>query len=397
MKHHPISLFGQHNIFFLKFFIILFLSCIATRFNFCLSNIPSSLKTLPLVGHLSFDELSLTKASRDFGNRYQYHPMAILYPNSVSDIANTIKHIWNMGHSSHLTVAARGHGHSLSGQAQTHGGIVINMESLKVYEMNVDVIGNDSPYIDVSGGELWINILHESLRYGLTPRSWTDYLHLTVGGTLSNAGVSGQAFKHGPQISNVQQLEIVTGTGEVVNCSKDQNGELFHSVLGGLGQFGIITRARILLEPAPSMVKWIRVLYSDFTAFTNDQERLISEENAFDYIEGFVIINRTGLLNNWRSSFNPQDPLQATHFKSDGKTLFCLELAKYFNFQEMDIVNQEVERHLSHLNYIQSTLFQTEVTYVEFLDRVHVSEIKLRSKGGTIEHLLLFQMKIFST
>lgn len=87
-------------------------------------------------------------------------------------------------------------------------------------------------------------------------------------------------------------------------------------------------------------VKWIRVLYSDFTAFTNDQERLISEENAFDYIEGFVIINRTGLLNNWRSSFNPQDPLQATHFKSDGKTLFCLELAKYFNFQEMDIVNQ---------------------------------------------------------
>jgi len=44
------------------------------------------------------------------------------------------------------------------------------------------------------------------------------------------------------------------GTGEVVNCSEKQNEELFHSVLGGLGQFGIITRARILLEPAPSMV-----------------------------------------------------------------------------------------------------------------------------------------------
>lgn len=42
---------------------------------------------------------------------------------------------------------------------------------------------------------------------------------------------------------------------------------------------------------------------------------------------------------------------------------------------------QEVERHLSDLNYIQSTLFVTEVTYVEFLDRVHVSEMKLRSKG----------------
>ncbi|KAL9296111.1 hypothetical protein ACSQ67_022007 [Phaseolus vulgaris] len=357
MSYSPRSLVVEYNIRFLRGFTILFLSCIAIRLNLCLSSIPSSLKSLPLGGHLKFDEHSLRSVARDFGNRYQYHPMAVLHPESVSDIAATIKHIWQRGPSSHLTVAARGHGHSLQGQAQAHGGVVINMESLKVPEMQVHV-GNSPPYVDVSGGELWINILHETLRYGLAPRSWTDYLHLTVGGTLSNAGVSGQAFKHGPQISNVQQLEIVTGTGELVNCSKEHNGELFHSVLGGLGQFGIITRARIILEPAPTMVKWIRVLYSDFTAFTRDQERLISSEQTFDYIEGFVIINRT-----------------------DGRTLFCLEMAKYFNVEEIDAANQEVEEHLSRLSYIPSTLFSTEVTYVDFLDRVHVSEVKLRSKG----------------
>lgn len=47
---------------------------------------------------------------------------------------------------------------------------------------------------------------------------------------------------------------MIAGKGEVVNCSKEQNGDLFHSVLGGLGQFGIITRARIVLEPAPAKV-----------------------------------------------------------------------------------------------------------------------------------------------
>jgi cytokinin dehydrogenase len=82
------------------------------------------------------------------------------------------------------------------------------------------------------------------------------------------------------------------------------------------------------------------VLYSDFATFTRDQEHLISVEKTFDYVEGFVIINRTGLLNNWRSSFNPQDPVQARHFKSDGKTLFCLELAKYFKQDENDVVHQ---------------------------------------------------------
>lgn len=47
---------------------------------------------------------------------------------------------------------------------------------------------------------------------------------------------------------------LVAGKGEVVTCSDTQNSELFYAVLGGLGQFGIITRARISLEPSPKMV-----------------------------------------------------------------------------------------------------------------------------------------------
>lgn len=39
-----------------------------------------------------------------------------------------------------------------------------------------------------------------------------------------------------------------------MNCSKKENADLFHAALGGLGQFGIITRAQIALEPAPEMV-----------------------------------------------------------------------------------------------------------------------------------------------
>lgn len=121
------------------------------------------------------------------------------------------------------------------------------MESLQSDSMKVHP--GVSPYVDASGGELWINVLNKTLKYGLAPKSWTDYLHLTIGGTLSNAGVSGQTFRHGPQISNVKELEIVTGNGR-----PQQNSNLFHAALGGLGQFGIITRARIALEPAPRMV-----------------------------------------------------------------------------------------------------------------------------------------------
>ncbi|BFG38015.1 hypothetical protein CerSpe_242890 [Prunus speciosa] len=386
------SFHNQNNILYLKlFFILLFMGCIPDRTTNLPSNqllatptisppslnLTSALETLSLDGYFTFKNNH--HAAKDFGNTFQSLPLAVLHPKSVSDISSTIKLIFELGSASEVTVAARGHGHSLQGQAQAQGGLVINMESLKAQQMQVHI--GEQPYVDVSGGELWINILHETLKHGLSPKSWTDYLHLTVGGTLSYAGISGQAFRHGPQINNVYQLEVVTGQGEVITCSENNSPDLFYGVLGGLGQFGIITQARISLEPAPKMVKWIRVLYSDFSSFSKDQEFLISSENSFDYIEGFVIINRTGLLNNWRSSFNPKDPMQASKFNSDGRTLYCLEMAKHFNPNETDVMDQRTESLLLLLHYIPSTLFLSEVSYVEFLDRVHLSELKLRTKG----------------
>ncbi|KAJ9181046.1 hypothetical protein P3X46_009219 [Hevea brasiliensis] len=391
MGSPPSSFIKQKAIIFLGFFMVLFLCSLADKSELCsnssflnssvpsyksFSNIPW-LETLNLDGYFSFDDIE--HAAKDFGNRYHFQPSAVLYPKSVADISSTIKYIFDMGSTSEITVAARGHGHSVQGQAQAHRGIIINMESLQGTEMRIHM--GETPYVDVSGGELWINVLHETGKYGLAPKSWTDYLHLTVGGTLSNAGISGQAFRHGPQINNVYQLEVITGKGEAITCSEQQNADLFYGVLGGLGQFGIITRAVVSLERAPKMVKWIRVLYYEFSKLSNDQEYLISSEKSFDYIEGFVIINRTGLLNNWRTSFSPKDPLQASQFISDGRTLYCLEIAKYFNPDESDIMNQKTEELLSELSYIPSTLLMSEVSYVEFLDRVHVSETKLRTKG----------------
>lgn len=174
------------------------------------ATITSLIDELKLDGDFKFDNIH--HAAKDFGNRYHIHPAAVLYPKSVSDISTLINHVFEMGPTSGLTIAPRGHGHSFEGQAQTHQGVVINMESLaKSQEMHFHIKG-DKPFVDVSAGALWINILHESLKHGFAPKSWTDYLHLTVGGTLSNAGISGQAFRHGPQINNVYQLEVVTGT-----------------------------------------------------------------------------------------------------------------------------------------------------------------------------------------
>lgn len=331
----------------------------------------------------SLNPTELESASHDFGGQNRAEPLAVFHPTSADDISRLIKAAYESGHG--LTVSARGHGHSINGQAHTKNGVVIQMSGSKqLVEPRVD---ESLRYVDVWGGELWIDVLNHTLRYGLAPKSWTDYLYLSVGGTLSNAGISGQAFNHGPQISNVYELDVITGKGELRTCSEQQNSELFHAVLGGLGQFGIISRARIALESAPQRVRWIRVLYSNFSSFTHDQEYLISLHSQpaaqkFDYVEGFVIVDE-GLINNWRSSFfSPSNPVKISSVVgANGGVLYCLEITKNYLQSNAHTIDQEVEELLKKLNYMPATEFTTDLPYVDFLDRVHKAELKLRSKG----------------
>lgn len=356
---------------------------------------PTELLRLGVYGQLSVDPSDVETASLDFGMLSRVEPWAVLHPASADDITRVVKAAYESEAHHGFTISARGHGHSINGQAQTSNGVVIQMSGSRERRLGSSTptpaalrphVHEKERYVDVWGGELWIDVLRSTLEHGLAPKSWTDYLYLSVGGTLSNAGISGQAFHQGPQITNVHELDVVTGKGELLTCSEEQNSELFHAVLGGLGQFGIITRARINLEPAPQRVRWIRVLYSDFSTFTRDQEYLISlhelpASQKFDYVEGFVIVDE-GLINNWRSSFfSPRNPVKITSLGTDGGVLYCLEITKNYDESTADTTDQEVESLLKKLNFIPSSVFTTDLLYVDFLDRVHRAELKLRSKG----------------
>jgi len=90
-------------------------------------------------------------------------------------------------------------------------------------------------------------------------------------------------------------------------------------------------------------VRWIRALYSNFTEFTADQERLISLGSGgrrFDYVEGFVVAAE-GLINNWRSSFfSPQNPVKLSSLKHHSGVLCCLEVTKNYDDDTAGSVDQ---------------------------------------------------------
>lgn len=331
----------------------------------------------------TIDYRSTGYAGKDFGGLHASTPFAVIRPSGTHDIASVIRFA---SQSPNLTVAARGNGHSINGQAMANRGLVLDMKESS--DAGIDLIRYTDGYaVDVGGGALWEDVLRWCVsEFGYSPRSWTDYLGLTVGGTLSNAGVSGQTFRYGPQTSNVTELEVVTGNGDTVICSDTQNSELFFSVLGGLGQFGIITRARVLVQPAPDMVRWIRVVYSEFDEFTQDAESLItqSEGESFDYVEGFVFVNSDDPVNGWPSVLlNPDhafDPTPMTRF--DNPVLYCLEVALHYNKGNCSTpVDTRVEKLLGRLRFMEDTQFQVDLTYVDFLLRVKEAEKQAKANG----------------
>jgi cytokinin dehydrogenase len=71
---------------------------------------------------------------------------------------------------------------------------------------------------------------------------------VTIGGTLSIAGIGVASFKYGSQGDNVVEMDVVTGAGDLVTCSPEENTDLFWSTIAGLGQVSIIVRARLKLR-----------------------------------------------------------------------------------------------------------------------------------------------------
>ncbi|XP_037466675.1 cytokinin dehydrogenase 11-like [Triticum dicoccoides] len=328
-------------------------------------------------------------AARDFGGLVSARPAAVVRPASADDVASAIR---AAARTTHLTVAARGNGHSVAGQAMSEGGLVLDMRAgaaSRRLQMKLVSPGGGAAFADVPGGALWEEVLHWAVsNHGLAPASWTDYLRLTVGGTLSNGGVSGQSFRYGPQVSNVAELEVVTGEGECRVCSPSAHPDLFFAVLGGLGQFGVITRARIPLSPAPQTVKWARVVYASFAEYAADAEWLVTRpaESAFDYVEGFAFVRSDDPVNGWPSVPIPAgarfDPSLLPAGES-GPLLYCLEVALYQHpHQQPDDVDERMGEMMRRLKYVRGLEYAADVGYVEFLSRVNRVEEEARRSGS---------------
>ncbi|HEV8551391.1 MAG TPA: FAD-binding protein [Polyangiaceae bacterium] len=221
-----------------------------------------------LDGQLLTDQASRDARGRDLGNIIFNTPAAVLRPASIDDVAKMVKFCADRD----IFVAARGQGHATHGQAQARAGLVIDMSTLGA----VREIGPG--YAVVDGGATWRLLLETALVDAggpQTPPVLTGFIGLSIGGTLSMGGISGMAYDKGVQVEHVLELKVVTGKGDVIDCSPKKHRDLFDAVLAGVGQCGIIVRAKVEMVPAEERALAVTMRYNDVERFHADMRTLV--------------------------------------------------------------------------------------------------------------------------
>src|SRR5690606_5402162 len=100
------------------------------------------------------------------------------------------------------------------------------------------------------GGVLWMDLIKKAFGEGLTPPAITGYTQLGVAGTLSIGGLGAMTSNTVvSQADQVQRLQVVTGAGDLVDCSPTENADLFNAMCAGQGQCGVIVRATVNMVP----------------------------------------------------------------------------------------------------------------------------------------------------
>ncbi len=171
-----------------------------------------------------------------------------------------------------LPIAVSGGRHAMGGQQFCSEGLLVDTQPLG----RVLAFDRDRGTLDVEAGIQWPALLAFLADQDGPAPAWgirqkqTGADRLSLGGALA-ANIHGRGLTQKPIVDDIESFTLVDGFGEVHDCSREENGELFRLAVGGYGLVGIVYSIRLRLTPRRLFQRVVEIVEIDglIEAFDN--------------------------------------------------------------------------------------------------------------------------------
>ncbi|GAB4429850.1 MAG: FAD-binding oxidoreductase [Anaerolineales bacterium] len=205
-------------------------------------------------------------------------PAYLFKPRSADEIYQAFRLAKKTG----LTVTTRGAGRSYNDAALNGGGIVLDMTGMnRIVEWDAGS-GLVRCEAGVTLEQLWQKVLPD----GWWPPVVSGTMTTTLGGCLG-ANIHGKNnFRLGTIGEHVTEFTAVLPTGAEITCSPKKNGDLFYSMISGLGMLGVITSVTLQMKKIESGL--LEVHAWPTRTLAEQLDSLLEGAPKFDYIVGWL-------------------------------------------------------------------------------------------------------------
>ncbi|NUR63529.1 MAG: FAD-binding protein [Catenulispora sp.] len=225
-------------------------------------------------------------------------------PQTASEVVEILRTAADDG----LTVKAVGSGHSFTAAAVTDG-----VQILPTGLTRLKQIDKEAGLATVESGMPLHRLNALLAENGLALTNMGDIQVQTVAGAIGT-GTHGTGRSSGSIAAQVAALELVLAGGEIVNCSPEQNAELFQAARLGVGAIGYVTAVTFRTEPA--FLLTAREEPMRLETVLDGFEELATENEHFEFY-WFPYTDRTNIKRNNRAS-GPAAPLSGfRHWMDD--------------------------------------------------------------------------------
>jgi FAD/FMN-containing dehydrogenase len=162
---------------------------------------------------------------------------------------------------------------------------------LDVRDFNAVLEVSAEGWVDAEGMTGYAELVDATLRSGVMPAVVPELKSITLGGAAAGVGIEASSFRYGLVHETLLELEVLTGTGEVVVCTpQNEHRELFFGFPNSYGTLGYALRLKAMTVPVQPYVHITRERYSDPEAFFEGLEKACGSDA--DFVEGVVFAPR---------------------------------------------------------------------------------------------------------